>query len=123
MNLKSIPSAPAPEIKTSLIIGPSLFFTSVAALISLLLSGDKINAHNDANIPFVKSGDLQHRYQIYLEIDNNVKIVFNKRLIEGSLISNSVIDFPLKSMHYYSNNSNSALYLLVFDDIGTSSGI
>ena len=84
-----------------------------------LLSGDKINAHTDANIPFVKSGKLLHRYQIYLEVDNNIEIVFNKQLIEVEHITNSVIDFPLKSMHYYINNSNSTLYLLVFDDIGT----
>ena len=88
-----------------------------------LLPGDKINAHTDINIPFVKSGELQCRYQIYLDIDNGVQIIFNKHLIECSLISNSVIDFPLKSLHYYNNNSNSTLYLLVFDDIGTPSRI
>ena len=88
-----------------------------------LLSGDKINAHNDANIPFVKSGDLQHRYQIYLDIDTNVVIFFNKHLIDVDRITNTVIDFPLKSLHYYINNSKSALYLLVFDDIGTPSRI
>jgi len=84
-----------------------------------LLPGDKINVHNDANIPFVKSGELKHRYQIYLEVDKNVEIFFNKQLIDTECITNSVIDFPLKSMHYYINNSNSTLYLLVFDDIGT----
>ena len=88
-----------------------------------LLSGDKINAHTDANIPFVKSGDLQHRYQIYLDIDTNVVIFFNKHLIDVDRITNTVIDFPLKSLHYYINNSKSALYLLVFDDIGTPSRI
>lgn len=84
-----------------------------------LLPGEKINAHNDVNVPFVQSGALRHRYQIYLDIDNNVKIVFDNRLIEAERIANSIIDFPLKSMHYYINNSKSALYLLVFDIIGS----
>lgn len=84
-----------------------------------LLPGDKINAHNDANLPFVQSNKLIHRYQIYLDIDTNVEIFFDNRVIDVNQISNSIIDFPLKSMHYYKNNSNSTVYLLVFDDVGT----
>ena len=84
-----------------------------------LLPGDKINAHTDANIPFVRLGKLLHRYQIYLDIDTDIKIVFNNQFIDGNRISNSIIDFPLKSMHYYNNISMATLYLLVFDDIGT----
>lgn len=88
-----------------------------------LLPGDKINAHTDANIPFVKSGKLKNRYQIYLEVDNDVEIFFDNRIIDGLKISNSIINFPLKSMHYYKNNSNSTVYLLVFDDIGLTQSI
>lgn len=88
-----------------------------------LLPGEKINAHTDANIPFVRSNKLIHRYQIYLDIDTNVEIFFENRIIDVNQISNSIIDFPLKSIHYYKNNSNSPLYLLVFDDIGTPSRI
>jgi len=84
-----------------------------------LLPGEKINAHNDANLPFVLSNKLVHRYQIYLDIDTNVEIFFDNRIIDVTQISNSIIDFPLKSMHYYKNNSNSIVYLLVFDDVGT----
>ena len=88
-----------------------------------LLPNNTINPHDDANLAFVKTGKLQHRYQIYLDVDDEVEIFFGGRIIESGLISNSVIDFPLKSMHYYKNNSNSILYLLVFDDIGTPSRI
>ena len=88
-----------------------------------LLPGNKIYPHTDANIPFVKSGELLHRYQIYLDIDKNFRIIFENQLIDGNIISNSIIDFPLKSTHCYNNNSNSTLYLLVFDDIGTPSRI
>ena len=84
-----------------------------------LLPGDKINPHTDANIPFVQSNKLIRRYQIYLDIDTNVEIFFDNRIIDINQISNSIIDFPLKSMHYYKNNSNSIVYLLVFDDVGT----
>ena len=84
-----------------------------------LLAGENINAHNDANLPFVLSNKLIHRYQIYLDIDTNVEIFFDNRIIDVNQISNSIIDFPLKSMHYYKNNSNSVVYLLVFDDVGT----
>jgi hypothetical protein len=88
-----------------------------------LLPGETINPHTDCNLEFVKNGQLQHRYQIYLDIDNDIEIFFADRLIDGSQISNSIIDFPLKSMHHYNNKSNSTLYLLVFDDIGTPSRI
>ena len=88
-----------------------------------LLPGDKIDAHTDADISFVKSGELLHRYQIYLDVNKNVSIIFKNQIIDGTIISNSIIDFPLKSIHYYKNNSNVTLYLLVFDDIGTPSRI
>jgi hypothetical protein len=88
-----------------------------------LLPGDKINAHTDVYIPFVKSNKLKNRYQIYLEIDNDVEIFFDNRIIDGLKISNSIINFPLKSMHYYRNNGNSTVYLLVFDDIGLPQSI
>lgn len=84
-----------------------------------LLPGDTINPHTDANIPFVKSNVLQHRYQIYLDIDIDHQIVFDNKPVNGSDITNSIIDFPLRTMHHYTNNSASPLYLLVFDDIGT----
>lgn len=83
-----------------------------------LLPGDSINRHTDENVPFVKSGQLKNRYQIYLDIDKSVKIFFEKRVVDVGRISNSIIKFPLKSMHYYKNNSSSIMYLLVFDDIG-----
>ncbi len=88
-----------------------------------LLPNETIHLHSDNGLSFVKSGQLKHRYQIYLDIDKDVEIYFADRIIEGSRISNSVIDFPLKSMHYYKNKSNSTLYLLVFDDVGTPSRI
>lgn len=84
-----------------------------------LLPNETINLHSDVELSFVKSGQLKHRYQIYLDIDKDVEIFFADQIIDGSRISNSVIDFPLKSMHYYKNKSNSTLHLLVFDDVGS----
>jgi len=82
-----------------------------------LLPGESIEPHTDEYIPFVKSKQLQHRYQIYLDVDQDITIHFNRGNVEGSSISNSIIDFPLRSVHYYKNKSNSILYLLVFDEI------
>ena len=88
-----------------------------------LLPGETINPHCDSSLTFVQTGQLLHRYQIYLDIDNDVEIFFADKLIDTTRINNSVIDFPLKTIHYYKNKSSSTLYLLVFDDIGTPSRI
>ena len=82
-----------------------------------LLPGENILPHSDEAVPFVKSGKLQTRYQIYLDVDEDVLIYFGGDTIKGSVIENSVIDFPLKTLHYYENKSDKDLYLLVFDTL------
>jgi hypothetical protein len=88
-----------------------------------LLPGDTILPHSDASVAFVKSGLLKRRYQLYLDIDPNTEIFFDNRYIDVSKINFSIIDFPLKTLHFYKNKSNSTLYILVFDIFAEGDGI
>jgi len=80
-----------------------------------LLPNEIIQPHNDSLIPFVSSGQLLFRYQIYLDIDQSIVIYIDGKKIDNLNIENSLIDFELRNIHYYKNSSNTSFYLLVFD--------
>ena len=84
-----------------------------------LLPGDTIKPHTDANVPFVKAGKLLHRYHIYLEVDPNIEVILDNKIVDTNWLSNSIIDFELRNLHSYNNKSQSTLFLLVFDIVGT----
>lgn len=80
-----------------------------------LMPGDKINRHDDRDLPFVKNGMLEHRYQIYLDSDPNFLLELDNTLVPTSLWEYSVVDFALEKSHFYQNNSTKPWIFLVFD--------
>jgi hypothetical protein len=82
-----------------------------------LMPGESIKPHKDRMFPFIKRGELEHRYQIYLDGDDTIKLMIDGKHTTGSKYSNCLIDFDLKQKHSYLNTSSEPWYLLVFDAI------
>lgn len=80
-----------------------------------LMPGDKIERHNDQDLPFVMNGMLAHRYQIYLDSDPKFILELNGKIVPTKPWQYSVIDFALEKTHFYHNTSNKPWIFLVFD--------
>lgn len=80
-----------------------------------LMPGDKINRHDDTDLPFVMDGKLSHRYQIYLDSDPNFILELDNKIVPTAQWEYSIIDFALEKTHFYHNKSNKPWMFLVFD--------
>jgi len=80
-----------------------------------LMPGDGIMPHTDASLGFIKEDKLEHRYQIYLDSSDDIKLMLDGKLDQGSKYSNCLVDFNLLKPHAYKNTSTEPWYILVFD--------
>jgi len=80
-----------------------------------LMPGDCILPHSDKDVLFVKNKKLERRYQIYLDNNDDIKMMLDNDFVKGSKYSNCLVDFDLRQMHAYKNTSSAPWYLLVFD--------
>jgi hypothetical protein len=80
-----------------------------------LLPGDRIDAHTDAAVEFVKNNKLEHRYQIYLDCMPENILVLDNIFQDNKEFEYTVVDFDLTKVHYYKNRSAEPWYFLVFD--------
>ena len=80
-----------------------------------LMPGDKIERHDDTDLPFVKNKMLAHRYQVYLDSDPNFILELDNKIVPTLQWEYSVVDFALEKTHFYHNKSNKPWMFLVFD--------
>jgi hypothetical protein len=78
----------------------------------LLSPGTKIDPHFDDTAYHAK---ISNRYQIYLDIPKETKIVIDEKLQENSKLQNCILDFNMWLTHAYENNSNQDLLFAVID--------
>lgn len=85
-----------------------------------LLPGQKIDTHNDSGVVDRFKGKLLFRYQIYLDVPEEMELIIDGKMVKDpKVFSNSLYHFALQRNHYYKNNSNNPFYLLVFDFMET----
>lgn len=81
-----------------------------------LFPGDQINRHDDLVIFNSFKGRLKKRYQVYLDLTDQFRLIVDNKLVSNPAeFSRTIVDFNLLKTHYYKNNSNDPFYLLVFD--------
>lgn len=78
-----------------------------------LRPGDRIELHDDSAHAFSKY--IQHRYQVFLDLDEGFEIFCDNEVKDTKKFSNAVVDFNLLAPHAYKNNSSKPVYLMVFD--------
>ena len=79
-----------------------------------LRPGDTIMEHTDSVLTFVEDGQLDTRYQIYLDCPDNL-IVIDGVERNAKEFENSIVDFDLRMPHSYRNGGNTDWYFFVFD--------
>ena len=70
--------------------------------------------HTDSVLKFVEDGQLDTRYQIYLDCPDNL-IVIDGVERNAKEFENSIVDFDLRMPHSYRNSGNTDWYFFVFD--------
>lgn len=78
----------------------------------LLSPGTRIDPHHDDTVYHDK---ISKRYQIYLDIPKEAKIVIDEKLQENSKLQNCILDFNMRLTHAYENYSNQDLLFAVID--------
>lgn len=79
-----------------------------------LQTGQDILRHIDTNW-FIKTGRLEHRYQIYLETSDKNELRFDDQMVDAKLYEHKLVDFTPQNYHSYCNHSVDNWYFLVFD--------
>ena len=84
------------------------------AFVHRLKTKDRILRHCDLKITEISS--LIKRYHIYLNIPVGMEIEFDGAVVDDpSKFRNTLVDFSLKNMHSYKNNSEENFIFIVFD--------